>query len=117
MATMAEDSSTSGSVRLGSYRMPLPRSRLLRIVIGAALVLFGAFGFLPVVGFWMIPLGLLILSVDLPRVRRWRRRFAVWFARKYPKTAARYGITGNGNGGRKSAEPAAEGKHPQRPAA
>ncbi len=46
----------------------------------------------------MIPAGLLILSVDIPRVRRWRRRFAVWFSRKYPATAARLGVRGNGNG-------------------
>jgi hypothetical protein len=95
---MAEETGGGGSgVRIGSYRMPLPRSRLLRIVIGSLLVLFGLFGFLPVVGFWMVPAGLLILSVDLPRVRRWRRRSAVWFARKYPATAARFRITGNGN--------------------
>ena len=87
-----------GSVRVGSYRMPLPRSRLLRIAIGSGLVVFGVFGFLSVLGFWMIPVGLLILSVDLPRVRRWRRRFSVWFSRKYPAWAARLGVSGNGNG-------------------
>ena len=84
---------TGGSVRLGSYRLPLPRSRLLRIGIGVLLVLFGCLGFLPILGFWMIPLGLLILSGDLPRVRRWRRRFAVWFSRRYPGLAFRLGVT------------------------
>jgi len=39
-------------------------------------------GFLPVLGFWMIPLGLLVLSVDLPAVRRWRRQFTVWWNRR-----------------------------------
>jgi hypothetical protein len=95
---MAETKAGS-SVRLGNRRMPLPRSRLLRISIGGVLVVFGMFGFLPVLGFWMIPVGLLILSVDIPRVRRWRRRFAVWFSRKYPVWAARLGVSGNGNGG------------------
>jgi len=95
---MAETKAGS-SVRLGSRRMPLPRSRLLRISIGSVLVVFGMFGFLPVLGFWMIPVGLLILSVDIPRVRRWRRRFAVWFSRRYPLWAARLGVSGNGNGG------------------
>jgi hypothetical protein len=78
--------------------MPLPRSRLLRISIGSVLVVLGTFGFLPVLGFWMIPVGLLILSVDIPRVRRWRRRFAVWFSRKYPAMAQKLGVSGNGNG-------------------
>jgi hypothetical protein len=97
---MAENTDAGGAgVRIGTYRMPLPRSRLLRISIGGVLVVFGLFGFLPVVGFWMVPVGLLILSVDLPRVRRWRRRFAVWFVRKYPATAARLRIRGNGNNG------------------
>jgi hypothetical protein len=89
---------SGGSVRLGNHRMPLPRSRLLRVAIGGLLVGFGLFGFLPVLGFWMVPLGLLILSVDIPRVRRWRRRFAVWFSRRYPVTAQKLGVRGNGNG-------------------
>jgi hypothetical protein len=29
----------------------------------------------------MIPLGLLVLSVDIPIVRRWRRQLAVWWHR------------------------------------
>ena len=60
----------------------MPRSRLLRIVVGVLLILLGMFGFLPVLGFWMIPLGLLVLSVDLPIVRRWRRQLTVWWHRK-----------------------------------
>ncbi len=99
---MVQDSKDPGllrneSVRIGSYRLPLPRSRLLRIVIGGLLVFLGFLGFLPILGFWMIPVGLLILSIDLPRVRRWRRRAAVWFARKYPETAAKLHIRANGN--------------------
>ena len=95
---MSDSVSTGGSgVKIGSYKMPLPRSRLLRMVIGVLLILMGLVGFLPVLGFWMIPLGLLVLSIDLPRVRRWRRRLAVWFARRYPAAAARLRV-GGGNG-------------------
>ena len=104
---MAENTTRPGdSVKLGRYRLPLPRSRLLRIAIGGLLVLFGLFGFLPVLGFWMIPVGLLILSGDIPRVRRWRRRFAVWFSRKYPGTATKLGIRSNGNGNGGGQKPA-----------
>ena len=60
----------------------LPRSRLVRMAIGVGLVLGGVLGFLPVLGFWMIPLGLLVLSVDLPIVRRWRRQLVVWWERR-----------------------------------
>ena len=58
----------------------MPRSRLARIVIGSLLVFFGFLGFLPVLGFWMIPLGLLVLSYEFATVRRWRRRSEVWWA-------------------------------------
>jgi len=103
---MVENTRPGESVRLGSYKLPLPRSRMLRIVIGVMLIVLGMFGFLPVLGFWMVPLGMLILSVDLPRVRRGRRRFAVWFSRTYPNLARSLhvrapenGNGANGNGG------------------
>lgn len=89
--------SGGGSIRIGSRRVPLPRSRLLRIAIGSLLVVGGVFSFLPVLGVWMLPLGALVLSVDIPRVRRWRRRFALWFARKYPDTAAKLHISASGH--------------------
>lgn len=60
----------------------LPHSKPLRIAIGMLLILFGIFGFLPVLGFWMIPLGLLVLSHDLAWARRGRRRLAVWWEKR-----------------------------------
>jgi len=65
----------------------------VRIGLGILLVAGGLVGFLPVVGFWMIPLGLLVLSVDIPIVRRWRRRLALWWHRdrKNGNAAARAG--------------------------
>jgi len=69
-------------IKLGKERLLLPRSRIVRLIIGAALIIGGLLGFLPVLGFWMVPLGLLILSVDLPIVRRWRRRVEVWWGRR-----------------------------------
>ena len=60
----------------------LPASRLARTLIGVFLVLGGVLGFLPVLGFWMIPLGLLVLSVDFPAIRKGRRRLTVWWAKK-----------------------------------
>ena len=69
-------------VKPGNSQLHLPRSRLVRLVIGIALIAGGLLGFLPVLGFWMIPLGLVILSVDLPVLRRWRRRLALWRRRK-----------------------------------
>nr|WP_102958604.1 hypothetical protein [Mangrovicella endophytica] len=68
-------------VTLFGRSLPLPASRGGRVALGTALVGGGIFGFLPVLGFWMIPLGLLILSVDLIFVRRWRRRTQVRWSR------------------------------------
>lgn len=88
----AEEAKEAGSERvkrphvsIGGKRMPMPRSRSARIVSGAVLVLLGTVGFLPVVGFWMIPLGLVILSYDVPTVRRLRRRIEVWWHRRRRK--------------------------------
>jgi hypothetical protein len=68
-------------VRLGNRHWHLPQSKPLRIGIGIVLIGGGLLGFLPILGFWMIPLGLLVLSVDIPIVRRWRRQLAVWWHR------------------------------------
>jgi hypothetical protein len=86
------------SVSIAGYKMPLPRSRILRILIGVLLMIGGLFSILPVFGLWMIPLGMLVLSVDIPRVRRWRRRFAVWLHRRYPRLAARLDPKGSQEG-------------------
>ena len=75
----------------------LPRSRWVRTLIGTLLVVLGFFGFLPVLGFWMIPLGLLILSADIPLVRRVRRicivRLGNFLRRRAPCVARMLGYT------------------------
>ncbi|UHS61028.1 hypothetical protein HRR99_05605 [Agrobacterium vaccinii] len=84
----------TGRLHLGKWSMPMPRSRVGRIIIGVLLVVGGILGFLPILGFWMVPLGLLILSQDLPYVRRKRRRLAIWWARRQrARQARRGGIT------------------------
>ena len=69
------------SVKVGKRQMPLPESRTLRILLGVVLLICGFLGFLPVIGYWMIPLGLIVLSVDIPAIRRWRRRVEVKWGR------------------------------------
>lgn len=73
---------TRPKVAFGGRHIALPRSRALRISLGVALILGGLVGFLPVLGFWMVPLGLLVLSFDLPAARRLRRRITVWWGRR-----------------------------------
>lgn len=44
---------------------------VLRGVLGILLFIGGVLGFLPVLGFWMMPLGLALLATDVPPMRRW----------------------------------------------
>ena len=47
-----------------------PGAVWIRVPITLALVASGFVGFLPVLGFWMLPLGLALLAVDMPFLRR-----------------------------------------------
>lgn len=54
----------------------------LRKTLGGLLVIGGLFGFLPILGYWMLPLGLALLAIDFPFARRLNRRILVWWERK-----------------------------------
>ena len=43
----------------------------VRTLIGVLLMVGGVFGFLPILGFWMFPLGLAFVALDFPPARRW----------------------------------------------
>ncbi|UEM05951.1 hypothetical protein JL101_011125 [Skermanella rosea] len=47
-----------------------PRSTWVRIPVGVLLVIGGLFSFLPILGIWMLPLGLLLLAQDIPVLKR-----------------------------------------------
>ncbi len=47
-----------------------PSASWLRVPLGILLVIGGLLGFLPVLGFWMLPLGLVLLSLDFALLRR-----------------------------------------------
>ena len=46
-----------------------PGAAPYRIPIGIALIGGGVVGFLPILGFWMIPLGLAVMAQDVPPLR------------------------------------------------
>lgn len=60
-----------------------PELRVPRIFAGILLVLFGLVGFLPVLGFWMVPLGLLLLAQDVSFLRRPVVNAIYWVERKW----------------------------------
>jgi uncharacterized RDD family membrane protein YckC len=47
-----------------------PQVRWLRIIVALLLVAGSVFWFLPILGLWMLPLGLLLLAEDIPPLRR-----------------------------------------------
>lgn len=49
-------------MRWGKYRLPPG----IRSFVGLLLMVGGVFGFLPVLGFWMFPLGLAFIALDIP---------------------------------------------------
>lgn len=77
-----QDETPPRTMKIFGRTIAMPRSRPARIGMGGALIVLGLLGFLPVLGFWMIPLGLLVLSYEFATVRRWRRRLAVWWERR-----------------------------------
>jgi hypothetical protein len=76
MSTRVEKRKT---IRIWRYEMPVPRSPWGRITLGSALCFGGLLGFLPILGFWMLPLGIAVLSYDIPAARRVKRWMTKWW--------------------------------------
>jgi len=51
-------------------RLRRPGVACVRIPLALVLILGGLLGFLPLLGFWMVPLGVLLLAEDVPLLRR-----------------------------------------------
>lgn len=60
-----------------------PGVRLVRLPLALLLVVGGIFSFLPVLGVWMLPLGLLLAGVDIPLLRGPVSRSISWVRWKY----------------------------------
>ncbi|MEI7037663.1 hypothetical protein [Fulvimonas yonginensis] len=60
-----------------------PSSRWVRIPVGVLLIVGGVFSVLPLLGLWMLPLGLLLLAQDLPFLRRPMRWVMVLLERRW----------------------------------
>jgi hypothetical protein len=60
-----------------------PSSMLVRIPIALLLVLGGIFSFLPVLGIWMLPLGLVLIAQDVPFLQKPMSLMLGWAERKW----------------------------------
>jgi hypothetical protein len=67
---------------LRSLRQPSRRG--LRIGAGLLLIIGGLLAVLPVLGIWMLPLGLALLAEDVPVLKSLRSRVLDWVERRRP---------------------------------
>jgi hypothetical protein len=67
-----------------------PQVRLIRLPIAFLLILGGIFSFLPVLGIWMLPLGLLLAGIDVPLLRGPVARGVNWFQWKWRQWRRRW---------------------------
>ncbi len=71
-------------------RLRHPRARWVRLPAGALLVVGGIFSILPVLGIWMLPIGLLLLAGDIPFLRRPVARLTVWASDRWVQLRQRF---------------------------
>lgn len=57
------------------------QSPFLRIPAGILLCIGGLLSILPILGLWMLPLGLMMLSEDVPWLKDKREHFEAWLRR------------------------------------
>jgi len=60
------------------HRIKNHPNQLLRLTVAILLIIGGLLWFLPVLGLWMLPLGLVLLFARSPAYWRLRRRYVVW---------------------------------------
>jgi hypothetical protein len=60
-----------------------PSSKYVRLPLGVALVGGGMLSFLPVLGLWMLPLGMVLIAQDVPALEKPTARTLNWIERKW----------------------------------
>lgn len=60
-----------------------PSSKIIRIPLAFLLIAGGFLSFLPILGIWMLPLGLLMLAIDIPPLQRPAVRAALWVEERW----------------------------------
>ncbi|KQT78692.1 hypothetical protein [Methylobacterium sp. Leaf466] len=77
-------------LRAGLDWLREPSRRPVRIVAAALFMLGGVFSILPVLGLWMLPVGLALISQDVPGLKVPLERSARWIERTWERLAARW---------------------------
>jgi hypothetical protein len=84
----AESKPARAYLRVGERKVPIPRTKAMRILLGTWFVIAGVIPLVPP-GVGMLPVGFMLISIDYPRLRRPRRRMVVWGGRKLKALLAR----------------------------
>lgn len=61
-----------------------PSARWQRILAGVLLIVGGIFSILPILGLWMLPLGIVLLAEDVAPLRRGTGHVLAWIERRRP---------------------------------
>src|SRR4051794_35600986 len=64
------ESAVPGRLRRAIRWMRRPQARLLRLPLGILFIIGSFFWFLPVLGLWFLPVGLMLIAQDVPVLRR-----------------------------------------------
>jgi hypothetical protein len=72
----------SGPARFVAW-LRKPSSRLVRIPLAILLIAGGFFSFLPILGLWMLPLGLVLFAQDVPMLQTPTAKMLGWIERKW----------------------------------
>lgn len=64
------------------YRRLRRAPTVIRVALGLVLIAGGILGFLPILGFWMIPLGIAVVLADVRAVQRASSQLRLWWRRK-----------------------------------
>lgn len=65
-------------------RLRQPSAIWIRWLAGILLICGGLLSFLPILGLWMLPLGLMLLADDVVLLRSLRSRILDWIERRHP---------------------------------
>ncbi|ASC05254.1 hypothetical protein WSS15_09590 [Acetobacter pasteurianus] len=71
-------------MRRGIQWLRKPEQKWVRLPSGLLLILGGLLSFLPVLGVWMLPLGILLLAEDIPLFQSLSGKMLGWIARRKP---------------------------------
>ena len=63
-------------------RVRWPGAVWVRVPLSLVLIAGGFLGFLPILGFWMVPLGLALIALDVPFLRAPLAKLLGWINRK-----------------------------------